>query len=95
MVVGSLFAVPLTRKYGRSFVFLCAMFGLLTTGIWSATMGHPYQYIAFVMARLIGGIFGGMAAALRANTIVDLYFLRQCRKGLAVLNMSFLCGSNA
>ena len=55
-------------------MFLWSMFGLLVTGIWSATMTQPYQYTSFVMVRLLGGIFLGTAAALGANTIVDLYF---------------------
>ena len=90
--VGPLLAVPLSRKYGRSFIFFWSMVGLLITGIWSATMTHSDQYIAFVVARLIGGLFGGTAAALGADTIVDLYFLHQRGKGLAVLNISFLSG---
>ena len=56
-------------------------------------MTNPYQYTAFVMARLIGGLSGGRtAAALGADTIVDLYFLHQRGKGLAMLNISFLSG---
>ncbi len=55
-------------------------------------MTHPYQYTAFVIARLIGGLFGGTAAAPGADTIVNLYFLHQRGKGLAVLSISFLCG---
>ena len=68
------------------------MVGLLVTGIWSATMTKSSQYIAFVMARLFGGFFGGTAPALGADTIVDMYFLHQRGKGLTVLNLSFLGG---
>ena len=44
------------------------------------------------MARLIGGLFGGTAGALGADTIIDLYFLHQRGKGLAVLYISFVGG---
>lgn len=62
------------------------------TGIWSATMTHEDQYIPFVIARLFGGFFGGNAAALGADTILDLFFLHQRGRGLTVLNLSFLGG---
>lgn len=66
--------------------------GLLVTGIWSATMTHSDQYGAFVAARLFGGLFGGTAPALGADTIVDLFFLHQRGKAFTVLNLSFLAG---
>ena len=62
------------------------------TGIWSALMTKSNQYIAFVMARLFGGFFGGIAPALGADTIVDMFFLHQRGKGLTILNLSFLGG---
>ena len=68
------------------------MIGLLVTGIWAATMTKSDQYIAFIMARLFGGFFGGTAPALGADTIIDLFFLHQRGKGLMVLNLSFLGG---
>ena len=68
------------------------MIGLLVTGIWAAEMTKSDQYIAFVMARLFGGFFGGTAPALGADTIVDMYFLHQRGKGLTALNLSFLGG---
>ena len=68
------------------------MVGLLVTGIWAATMTKSDQYIAFVMARLFGGFFGGIAPALGADTIVDMFFLHQRGKGLTILNLSFLGG---
>lgn len=68
------------------------MVGLLATGIWSATMTRSDQYIAFVMARLFGGLFGGTAPALGANTVVDMFYLHQRGKGLTLLNLSFLSG---
>ena len=55
-------------------------------------MTHSDQYIAFVMARLFGGLFGGTPPALGADTVVDLYFLHQRGKALTVLNLSFLSG---
>lgn len=51
------------------------MIGLPVTGIWAAEMTKSDQNIAFVMARLFGGFFGGTAPALGADTIVDIYFL--------------------
>lgn len=68
------------------------MVGLLVTGIWSATMVHSNQYAAFVTARLFGGLFGGVAPALGANTIVDMFFLHQRGKAFTALNISFLAG---
>ncbi|KAL8951240.1 MAG: hypothetical protein Q9222_002768 [Ikaeria aurantiellina] len=92
IAVGPVFAVTLGRRYGRSFVFFWSMVGLLATGIWSALMTEGNQYIPFVIARLFGGFFGGNAAALGADTILDLFFLHQRGKGLTVLNLSFLGG---
>ena len=68
------------------------MVGLLVTGVWSALMTKADQYIAFVMARLFGGLFGGTPPALGAVTIVDMFFLHQRGKGLTILNLSFLGG---
>lgn len=92
IAVGPLFAVPLSRRYGRACVFFWSIVGLLATGIWSATMTHSDQYIAFVMARLFGGLFGGTPPALGADTVVDLFYLHQRGKALTVLNLSFLAG---
>lgn len=66
--------------------------GLLVTGIWSATMTRSDQYGAFVAARLVGGLFGGTAPALGADTVVDLFFLHQRGKAFTALNLSFLAG---
>ena len=68
------------------------MVGLLVTGIWSATMTHSDQYIAFVMARLFGGLFGGNAAPLGSDAIVDMFYLHQRGKALTILNITFLAG---
>lgn len=55
-------------------------------------MTHSDQYGAFVAARLFGGLFGGTAPALGADTIVDIFFLHQRGKAFTVLNLSFLAG---
>ncbi|KAL9133327.1 MAG: hypothetical protein Q9175_005496 [Cornicularia normoerica] len=92
IAIGPLFAVPLGRRYGHTFVFFWSMIGLLVTGVWSATMTHSNQYGAFIAARLFGGLFGGTAPALGAGTIVDMFFLHQRGKAFTVLNLSFLAG---
>lgn len=68
------------------------MVGLLATGVWSATMIHSNQYPAFIAARLFGGLFGGVAPSLGADTVVDLFFLHQRGKAFTALNISFLVG---
>ena len=68
------------------------MVGLLVTGIWSATMTQQDEYVPFVIARLFGGLFGGNAPVLGAETIMDLFFLHHRGKAMAVLNLSFLGG---
>ena len=68
------------------------MVGLLITGIWSATMTRSSQYGAFIAARLFGGLFGGTAPALGADTIVDIFFLHQRGKAFTALNLSFIAG---
>ena len=55
-------------------------------------MTRSNQYGAFIAARLFGGLFGGTAPALGADTIVDLFFLHQRGKAFTVLNLSFLAG---
>ena len=55
-------------------------------------MTRSSQYGAFIAARLFGGLFGGTAPALGADTIVDLFFLHQRGKAFTVLNLSFLAG---
>lgn len=50
------------------------------------------QYGAFIAARLFGGLFGGTAPALGADTIVDMFFLHQRGKAFTALNLSFLAG---
>ncbi|KAF6218707.1 hypothetical protein HO133_005249 [Letharia lupina] len=92
IAIGPLFAVPLARRYGRTFIFFWSLVGLLVTGIWSATMTGSNQYGAFVAARLFGGLFGGTAPTLGADTIVDIFFLHQRGKAFTVLNLSFLAG---
>ena len=68
------------------------MVGLLVTGIWSATMTRSDQYPPFIVARLFGGLFGGVAPTLGADTIVDIFFLHQRGKAFTALNLSFLAG---
>lgn len=92
IAIGPLFAVPLARRYGRTFTFFWSLVGLLVTGIWSATMTRSNQYGPFVAARLFGGLFGGTAPALGADTVVDMFFLHQRGKAFTVLNLSFLAG---
>ena len=89
---GPLFAVALGRRYGRTCIFFWSNVGLLVTGIWSATMTHSNQYGVFVAARLFGGLFGGIALALGAETIVDIFFLHQRGKAFTALNLSWLAG---
>lgn len=55
-------------------------------------MTRSDQYGAFVAARLFGGLFGGTAPALGADTIVEIFFLHQRGKAFTVLNLSFLAG---
>lgn len=55
-------------------------------------MTRSNQYGAFVAARLFGGLFGGTAPTLGADTIVDIFFLHQRGKAFTVLNLSFLAG---
>ena len=45
-----------------------------------------------MVARLFGGLFGGTAPALGADTIVDMFFLHQRGKAFTALNLSFLAG---
>ena len=92
IAVGPLFAVPLGRRYGRTCVFFWSMVGLLITGVWSATMTKSSQYSAFIAARLFGGLFGGIAPTLGADTIVDLFFLHQRGKAFTALNLCFIAG---
>ncbi|CAF9935387.1 MAG: hypothetical protein ALECFALPRED_006371 [Alectoria fallacina] len=92
IAIGPLFAVPLARQYGRTCIFFWSLVGLLVTGIWSASMTRSNQYGAFVVARLFGGLFGGTAPALGADTIVDMFFLHQRGKAFTALNLSFLAG---
>ena len=68
------------------------MVGLLITGVWSATMTKPNQYLAFIVARLFGGLFGGVAPTLGADTIVDLVFLHQRGKAFTALNLCYIAG---
>ena len=92
IAIGPLFAVPLARRYGHTCIFFWSMIGLLVTGVWSATMTHANQYGAFVTARLFGGLFGGTAPALGADTIIDMFFLHQRGKAFTAFNLSFLAG---
>ena len=55
-------------------------------------MTRSNQYGPFVAARLFGGLFGGTAPALGADTVVDMFFLHQRGKAFTVLNVSFLAG---
>ncbi|KAL9002658.1 MAG: hypothetical protein Q9188_004425 [Gyalolechia gomerana] len=55
-------------------------------------MTQEDQYIPFVIARLFGGLLGGNAAALGADTVLALFFLPQRRRVVTVLNLSFLGG---
>ncbi len=55
-------------------------------------MTRSNQYGAFVAARLFGGLFGGTAPALGADTVVDIFFLHQRGKAFTALNLSFLAG---
>ena len=90
--IGPLIFVPLSHKYGRSFIFFWSMVGLLVTGIWSATMTKSNQYGPFVAARAIAGLFGGNFVTLGSGVLVDMYFLHQRGKAFTTLNLAFLLG---
>ena len=55
-------------------------------------MTQSDQYIPFVVARLFCGIFGGPPIALGTEAMIELFFLHQRGKVLAVFNLTVLFG---
>lgn len=63
----------------------------LICGIWSAVMKKPGDYEDYVISRFFAGLFGSVASAIGAGTIIDIFFLHQRGKAfmfyLATLNL--------
>ena len=51
------------------------------------------DYIAFVMSRMLAGLFGSISPILATGFIMDLYFLHQRGKAFTVLEVSLLAGA--
>ena len=96
LAIGPLFWAPLAQRIGRS---SCIFWGMLLTaicGTWSAVMTSPSDYENFVVSRFFAGLFGSVATAFGAGTIVDIFFLHQRGKAfmfyLAALNLGTALG---
>ena len=67
------------------------MLGTLVCGTWSAVMTHKRDYDDYVVSRFFAALFGSVASAIGAGTIVDIFFLHQRGKAfmfyLATLNL--------
>lgn len=90
LAVGPLVWAPIAQRVGRTSCIFWGMLGTLVCGTWSAVMTHRGDYNDYVVSRFFAALFGSVASALGAGTIVDIFFLHQRGKAfmfyLATLN---------
>ena len=90
LAVGPLVWAPIAQRVGRTSCIFWGMLGTLVCGTWSAVMTHKGDYNDFVVSRFFAALFGSVASAIGAGTIVDIFFLHQRGKAfmfyLATLN---------
>ncbi|KAL8947192.1 MAG: hypothetical protein Q9222_006500 [Ikaeria aurantiellina] len=91
LAVGPLVWAPLAQRIGSTSCIFWGMILTIICGSWSAVMTGPGDYNNFVVSRFFSGIFGSVATAVGAGTIVDIFFLHQRGKSfmfyLATLNL--------
>jgi MFS family permease len=85
-------AVPLARKFGLCFCLLWSTVGLLASQIWSACMTGSNDYNAFVVSRLVAGIFAGAPLILGSQIILHVFFLHERGKAFHIIHVPFLLG---
>ena len=92
LFVGPLIFLPLTRVVGRSSVIFWSLLLTIVCQIWGASMTHTNDYIAFVMSRMMAGLFGGMTSMIAPSYVMDIFFLHQRGKAFTCLELSFVLG---
>lgn len=95
LAIGPLVFVPISYIIGRSACVLWSMIGTLVCAVWSAVMVNEEDYIAFIMSRLLGGIFGAVPSTIGASNIVDIYYVHERGRAFTYFLLTSLLGTVA
>lgn len=71
------------------------MIGTLVRAVWSALMVNRENYIAFVMSRLLGGLFGAVPSTIGASNIVDIFHVHERGRAFTYFVLASLLGTVA
>jgi len=77
LAIDQLIFVPISYTIGRSACVLWSMIGTLACAVWSALMVEKENYIAFIVSRLLGGIFGAVPSTIGSSNLVDIYHIHE------------------
>lgn len=90
---GPLLFIPISFIIGRSSFIFWSLLGSLASNIWAPLMTGPDDYMAFLISRILSGLFGSIPPILATSFIMDLYFLHQRGKAFTVLEVVLLSGA--
>ena len=74
LALGCIFFNPFVHKYGRRPFYIISSVIQLASGIWSATLNTPGEFIA---VNFLSGIGGAISETIVMITIVDMFYLHQ------------------
>ena len=95
LLVGPVILTPLVGVVGRSSVIFWSLLAVIACQIWAALMTSKDEYLAFVISRLVAGVFGAMPAILGPSFIMETTFLHQRGKAFLTYELSVLLGVTA
>ena len=72
-----------------------SLIAVIACQIWAALMTYQDDYIAFVISRLVAGLFGAMPTILGPSFIIETTFLHQRGKAFLTYELSVLLGVTA
>lgn len=95
LLVGPVILTPFVGTVGRSSMIFWSLLAVIACQIWAALMTDKGDYIAFVISRLIAGLFGAMPTILGPSFIIETTFLHQRGKAFLTYELSVLLGVTA
>ena len=95
LLIGPVILTPLVGLVGRSSVVFWSLLAVIACQIWAALMTGEDDYVAFVISRLIAGLFGAMPTILGPSFIIETTFLHQRGKAFLTYELSVLLGVTA
>ncbi|KIW19389.1 hypothetical protein PV08_03684 [Exophiala spinifera] len=95
LAVGPLLWTPVARQLGKCAVIFWSLILTLCMNIWSARMTSGDDYIPFVVSRLFAALFGSAASVVGSKFIIEVFFLHDRGKCIAIYTCCVLLGTVA